>query len=202
MKFKIKKGKSKMGPFYKRLWYNMKSGVIDIGGDMKRRCSVDFGDCKKGVSIKLTGMAAVAPFSLNRLKYNKGSDIQELFEVAHEQSDRIVCINRGDTIGIFTYAYRGGKGLSSPKKYRDQDYDYMKPVGEVKQGEPFNIRITTLSKHTRYVFWKNNEFGHDRNVVYMGNNKRSAINWIMTAHAAGAHGPVAPEDIKIKIKNI
>ena len=196
MKFHIPKNEQWAKPFLRRLRYNNFIGFTSKD-ELSWTCKVDFSRCPPGTSIKLIGTSEVKPFSYNRVKYNGWGD---LLNVAHEDSDRIICIKRRDgKIGINAYAYRDGIGAVSPRELR-QGKDYNKSITTVDDNQEFHVKLNVTPSKTEYTI-NTPEY----NQLYQGyteipRESKSLLRYWTFAHAAGAHGPGAPEDIYLTIQ--
>jgi len=206
MNLKIKKGEMWAKPLFNRLKYNRFTGIT-IDQSLHWKCAVDMSKCPTGTSIKLVGASEFWPLSFNRVRNNGWGDI---LNVAHEESDRIVCIKRGDgTLALNAYAYRNGVGAVSPKEIRDRHpEDLNQRIAIVENNQKFHVKMIVCNEYTKYMITNCNPCFNIRQDEILGITHISRdypCSWFRFwafAHAAGAHGPVAPEQINLTIENL
>jgi hypothetical protein len=179
MRFTIKEGNQWISPWWRRAkMFWLPPGTFRSSAEW--RCSVDFGECKPGTSIKLVGFADFTPRAEHREHWS---------HFTHGTSDRIVVVRRGKHLAVSAYGYRDGRGGVTGVG------EYMRPLGEVDNGSEFWVWIDIRDNYTRYGIRQENMENH----LSVGHGDRSDFKFWTAPHANGNHGPVAPSDITLEI---
>ena len=140
-KFDIREGEVWAGNFFRRHWHRVSGLTTD--DRFTWRISLDMSEVPAGTTIKLCGVATASPFRYERVK--KGGWGQ-LFSFSHEDSDRVIATSKPDgRIALKTYAYRDGEGPSTTGE------SFSSKICEVKDREPFQLRIDHLGGLTKYI---------------------------------------------------
>ncbi len=165
----IPKGKQWAKPTLDRVKYNIPP--ITTKDEHRWLCSIDFGDCPVGTSIKLVGLCDVYP--------------QTLWKYTHYTSDRFVAINTKEGIDIRSYGYRKGDGPATTGK------SYSRKIKTVKENEEFLLYLKVTPKGAKY------RVNHMLDTE--PRDGKSCIHTYTWPHAKGYKQPHAPEDIYLNI---
>lgn len=170
------------------------SGPVLISSTHAWMLSVDMTDCPFGTHMKVIGVAEVSPFRFDRVRHG---GLEQIASPTHEDSDRIIAVNHGDTVGLRTYAYRSGRGPSTTGEGSVDGIVLSRRLCSVKQGEAFcaDIEYTRYSVTTRVT-----RRGGDTSAVCVPRTRPPTVfGHVSFAHAIGYRQPHAPGDIRVDV---
>jgi hypothetical protein len=172
MNIVIPKGKQWGEPTINRIQYNIPP--LSTKNEHRWVCSVDFGSCPVGTSIKLVGLCDVY--------------LQTLWKFTHYTSDRFVAIKTKEGVDIRSYGYRKGNGPATTGK------SYSRKIKTVQENSEFLLYLKVTPTGATY------RVNHTRDTEFR--NGKSCIHTYTWPHAKGYQQPYAPEDIHLKIQHL